>query len=604
MAKGLFTSNYRFVFIALVAVWPLLSLANGVLVMTDTFVDAYGGLKLIDIDRRPPYDSIIAEAPDAVGWRKGDRFSAAALSLYDRLRLYSYEDAREGAYLDVTVLRGEQTVRLHIPAVSVPLEKNFPNYRLSEAAALVALAVAFVLPLVLVALRPSPVTWAYYLYGALSAVGTLDYLHLPGLVHFVADTLSYALAPFALVFLAGFAARFPDGRISASGRRIVAIVAAVAAFMGVFAATRNSAGILYSISAAPGFLISDDANAFGNVIDAVGFALAYALSFVALGLHYRVLQPADRAKIRWVVFALAVYVAAALAGTVVGHFVPYHIEMRTSDAILFAVRVGSALVLQAAIFYAVLRHRVFDLRFALNRALAYAVLTAVFVLLLELLDVYVSHQLVESKIATFVEILIALAFAFGLDTAKQQVERFLGATLFRSRERALAALQNLAKSVRFARRPETIDGILTLEVVDALKLTSASAFRADEGVFRRCDASNWPDGTATEVEADSMLALQLASSREPVQMHAALARNLALPLGELQPVLAIPLIAGDRLSGFAMFGAHRDGDDLDPDEVEALHTLAEAAAGTYEHLETEALRSEVAALRARLHPPS
>lgn len=592
----------RFVLIALVAVWPILSLVNQALSIAHPFYTEYGGAILVNIGRQPPYDSIIAEAPDAPGWRKGDRFSAASLSFGDRLRLYGYEQAHLGDHLDVTVLRSGRAVRLHLPVEAVPIETVYPNYRLAEAAGLIEVLIVFFVPLALVCLRPSPVTWAYYLSGSMSAVGGLDQMLLPGAIEFTLVTLGYALQSIGLIFLAEFAARFPDGRILISGRRIVTMVALIALVIAVLEAARNSAGVLYAIDTAPNFLISDDANTIANLIQSGGTALAYSLCFIALGLHYRVLEPADRAKIRWVVFAAALYVANAVASILVRHFVPFHHGWRTSDVILFFTGFVTTLFLQGAIVYTVLRHRVFDVRFALNRALAYVLLTGAFVLLLELVDIYVSHQLVESKIATIVEILVALAFAFGLDTAKQQIERFLGATFFRSRERALDELRKLTKSVRVARHPETVSAMLTLEVAEALHLTSAAVFRIQGDVFRRLNAVEWQDETATEIEGDALLALELSSSREPMPMHAPLRRNLALPSAELQPVLAVPLITGNRLDGFALFGAHRDGDDLDPDEVKALHALVETAAVAYEHLETEALRVEVVALRAQLHP--
>jgi hypothetical protein len=47
-----------------------------------------------------------------------------------------------------------------------------------------------------------------------------------------------------------------------------------------------------------------------------------------------------------------------------------------------------------------------------------------------------------------------------------------------------------------------------------------------------------------------------------------------------------------------LFGPHRTGEDLDRDEVAVLRELTRAAAAAYQRVEADALRQELAKLRA------
>ncbi|MBV8363494.1 MAG: GAF domain-containing protein, partial [Candidatus Eremiobacteraeota bacterium] len=51
------------------------------------------------------------------------------------------------------------------------------------------------------------------------------------------------------------------------------------------------------------------------------------------------------------------------------------------------------------------------------------------------------------------------------------------------------------------------------------------------------------------------------------------------------PTVAVPLFQGNHLTSFAVYGIHRDGTKLDPDEVETLEHLCAAAAQAYTGLE-------------------
>jgi hypothetical protein len=57
------------------------------------------------------------------------------------------------------------------------------------------------------------------------------------------------------------------------------------------------------------------------------------------------------------------------------------------------------------------------------------------------------------------------------------------------------------------------------------------------------------------------------------------------------PAVAIPLFQSDDLFAFAVYGIHRDGTRLDPDEIETLERLCEVAAQAYTGIELARYRA-------------
>jgi hypothetical protein len=103
-------------------------------------------------------------------------------------------------------------------------------------------------------------------------------------------------------------------------------------------------------------------------------------------------------------------------------------------------------------------------------------------------------------------------------------------------------------------------------------------------------------------ESDPLVAF-LSVERETIDLEEIGWTAHGLPAGNARPVVAAPIGARSRLMAIAFYGAHQSGEALDPDERRMLLSLANAAAVAYDHLEAEALRQEVAALRTRLGLP-
>jgi hypothetical protein len=71
-----------------------------------------------------------------------------------------------------------------------------------------------------------------------------------------------------------------------------------------------------------------------------------------------------------------------------------------------------------------------------------------------------------------------------------------------------------------------------------------------------------------------------------------------VPAALAQPILAIPLVVRHDLIGFVLYGGHKTGEAIDPDEEKTLANLARDAASAYEHTHAKALLTESTTLRA------
>jgi hypothetical protein len=64
----------------------------------------------------------------------------------------------------------------------------------------------------------------------------------------------------------------------------------------------------------------------------------------------------------------------------------------------------------------------------------------------------------------------------------------------------------------------------------------------------------------------------------------------------------MPLLLRDQTVGIALYGPHRNGADIDPDEQKGLTPLLDRAGAAYDHIDAEALRDKVELLtREREH---
>jgi hypothetical protein len=250
------------------------------------------------------------------------------------------------------------------------------------------------------------------------------------------------------------------------------------------------------------------------------------------------------------------------------------------------------------VMYAILKHRVIDVRFFLNRALVYGILTTIGVGLLVLLDWAVAKRL--ESFGIIVEVAGALVLGVGIQRLHGFVDALVDRYVFRSVHEAEKHLERVADAMVYAESLGAIDKLLVEESTRALRLQSAAVFRRDGGAFAREAAVGWRDGTTTNIAADDPLALDLQAQKHGVGAGPFLANRRDFPPDNAAPAFAAPICIRERMIGFALFGAHLNASDIDPNEQQILERFVARAAIAYDHVWSLERAAENARMRIEL----
>jgi hypothetical protein len=499
-------------------------------------------------------------------------------TLHDRIVGLSYEPARPGEAISLVVVHEGRpralTLRAGLLTASESQEALFsPLASFLRLAGFVYIAVA----LIILLRRPNRMTWGLFLYLASATDVTLyrfpDWL-LPAAA-FASDLLSVA----GTVGLVIFAVRFPDDR--PLGWRLWLDRLAIP--IGALFAIPNLAWDATSLFAgrSPTAWMS-----YGSTLGALALILVAGVTLVAT---YLAAQPSQRQRLQWVIAGVFFTLLSYASGWARYWSTAY--PLATSNAVVW-----SATILYAcapfAIAYAVARQRVFEISFVVSRTLVYSLVSATIFGVFALVEWLAGRLIEHSGVAVVLVALTAVGVAYSIHAIYSRAEQFVEVTLFRRRHQAERRLADLAAGLPYAQNRAAVEEALVREPVQAYALSSAALFLRDgSGGYVQ-------DGKTL----DASVALQLQGSRRAVRLH------------EGDPVLAVPVFVRSRLEAVAVYGAHANGEDIDPDEAASLEAMGAAAGLAYDHLEmarierditrwrklAERQARELAALRARM----
>jgi hypothetical protein len=403
--------------------------------------------------------------------------------------------------------------------------------------------------------RPGAMSLAFWLWAVLQVTDEMNTIErfppVLGLIVFLAR--SGVLV--ASILLIAFALRFPDDTVPERLRWVDRLVwAAFACASACFAADRVVALAGY----APTTL--DDAFLF----DLTGAPLAVAGAI----LVWRFIRSEanERAKTAWAIAGFGGSILAQAASYVVatiGFAVPVVSRIGYLPGIEERALLVVANVFPLLAIYPILRYRLFDLGFAINRAALYSTLTIGAVAVFAGVN-WLAQHVITTRLALVLQPVAAIVIGLGFVRAREWTQTALERTFFRDRFAAEQRLDATIRHLPLAECPSAIDRALTGDAADALSLRSAAVIR-------------------TESELDVALLDRLRTEGPVVRL-------------DDEGATAIALSNANAFVGVAFYGRHRNGTDIDPVELALLRRLCEAAAVAYQLAE---MRAELAALRER-----
>ena len=295
----------------------------------------------------------------------------------------------------------------------------------------------------------------YALFGVLTRPGSLPFAHAlawpaywlwgPGL------TLGLALLPLY----------FPDGRLISPRWRfglwfIVLVMASVTLTMAFQRSDAETPGISNPLGLLGSRSVDGAIRAIFNVL----WMVAVLVGLASLAVRFRYAVPEQRRQIQWLVYALALLLAGELVLPSAGFF----------SALIGAVLFGGVWV---AIGVAVLRYRLYDIDFILNRTLVYGALTALVIGVYVALVAYLG-ALFNSAGNLAISLMATGVVAVLFQPLRQRLQRGVNRLLYGARDEPYTVVALLGKRLEASLAPQAVLTTIVETVVQTLKLPYAA----------------------------------------------------------------------------------------------------------------------------------
>ncbi len=246
-------------------------------------------------------------------------------------------------------------------------------------------------------------------------------------------------------------------------------------------------------------------------------------------------------------------------------------------------------MLPIGLAYVILRHRVIDVGFVLNRAVVYTgvslVVVGVFVVVETLLAKYVENTSHVTSVA--VQLAVALALGFSIRYVHARVDLFVDSVLFRERHLAEAAIRDFAEDAAYITDAEVLLSRCVNTVERYARARGAGVWIA-EGVTYRAAATTF--ALAPTVDENDPAIVAMRARRVTVHVRES---GSALP-----GTLAVPMIVRGDVLGILVCGPKVDDETYAPDEQDALASLATAVGHAIDTIAIRDLRRRLELLTA------
>lgn len=216
------------------------------------------------------------------------------------------------------------------------------------------------------------------------------------------------------------------------------------------------------------------------------WVVPYALAVLMLLLGHRNVVAEERQRLRWIFWsALILIFGIALSNEA---FLGYPQS--------FVVEVGAYVIALVGLLYALLRHRVVDMSFIVNRALVYSATLTVVVAVFILLESFLEKIALSHNESLALELGVPLVLGFSLEAMRKRLERISERVFFRRRFKAEKALRDFAHHCGFIEHPDHLLERTLHELLSHTDAPSAALYWRDGGGYARLGESgetHYPD---------------------------------------------------------------------------------------------------------------
>jgi hypothetical protein len=301
----------------------------------------------------------------------------------------------------------------------------------------------------------------------------------------------------------------------------------------------------------------------------------FMLGSAAILITYFNARGLDRYRIKWVVFGSM----CALCASAVDFFwlnLSPHPAWFLSALELFYV--GFPL----SVAYAVIRHRVIDVRFVASRTLAFAVIGGIVTFIVVGVDWLFSARLPTSRFEAAIYAGLALLVGFSLNAGRQWIGKTVNYVFFRQWYRTLEQAHTIGDALHHAKSTVELYGPLTAGIANVFSLASTALFeRVEDGGFVRVAAFGWPTGKIWHILRNDRVAEYAAERPRLLDIDAFQWDESDLPAGVARPCVMFPIVTARRTYALLLCGTHESGAGIDPDEIRTIRGMCAHAGMIY-----------------------
>jgi hypothetical protein len=319
--------------------------------------------------------------------------------------------------------------------------------------------------------------------------------------------------------------------------------------------------------------------------------LGYGLAFFGLSQVWRESRGQERTRSAFMLLASSLVAAPQLFGFAI-NLTGNNFALNNP---LFLFMVGGPLGGAAVFAYAVMRHRVLDLGFAVNRTLVYAAVSAILLAAFGLIEWAIDHfvPVAGREKNAIVDAAIAVGVFLTFHRVRDVVEHGVEALFFRRWQQAEAALRRFVREAAFITEAATLEHAFAGALSRYAEGAEAAVYLADGRRFQRVAGD--VTGVPADLGADTPLLVSARAELKPVEAAD----------GERGPALVAPMVNRNEVIGAVALGPKPSGLDYRPDELELIGWATRQVGLDLHALKVEqleeaaaALRYEVAALRS------
>ncbi|HUN30333.1 MAG TPA: hypothetical protein VMV65_11055, partial [Alphaproteobacteria bacterium] len=320
------------------------------------------------------------------------------------------------------------------------------------------------------------------------------------------------------------------------------------------------------------------------ILPAVAQGAIMLAAFAALIDAYVTASPLERPRMRWLAGTLIVGLSGVVA---IFAFAITGVNVNTPGIQACAY---TMLVIPFGLAYVILRHRMLDIAFVVNRAVVYTGVSIVVVGTFIVFEWILGHFVEQnSRASTFLQLGGALVLGFSVRFIHNRVDQYVDDVFFRERHMAEAAVRRFAQEALLITDPEDLVLKTTDVAQGRMRLSACAFFAKRDGGFASLHSTfaHLP----AHVGENDYAVLDMRTWRSPVSLHET---QTALP-GEL----ALPMIVRGELTGFLLCGDKHNHEAFAPDERDALAQLARDAGIALDSLRVREIERELARLGGR-----